>query len=130
MVGPEDDFFNRFARMAQIAPALPLIGGGLTRYQPVSVFDVAQAVAACLTGAPSGIYELGGPQIYSFRELMELMLVKIGKRRLLAPLPYAAAGMLAQFMRFLPTPPNFRGEGGFPLCHAVDGLTRMLHSRQ
>ena len=105
VVGPEDDFFNRFARMAQIAPALPLIGGGLTRYQPVGVFDVAQAVAACLYGAPSGIYELGGPQIYTFRELMELMLDKIGKRRLLVPLPFAAAGMLAQFMRFLPTPP-------------------------
>ena len=105
VVGPEDDFFNRFARMAQIAPALPLIGSGLTRYQPVSVFDVAQAVAACLDGAPSGIYELGGPQIYTFRELMELMLNKIGKRRLLVPLPFAAAGMLAQFTRFLPTPP-------------------------
>ena len=105
VVGPEDDFFNRFARMAQIAPALPLVGGGLTRYQPVGVFDVAQAVAACLDGAPSGIYELGGPQIYTFRELMELMLDKIGKRRLLVPLPFAAAGMLAQFTRFLPTPP-------------------------
>ena len=105
VVGPEDDFFNRFARMAQIAPALPLVGGGLTRYQPVGVFDVAQAVDACLDGAPSGIYELGGPQVYTFRELMELMLDKIGKRRLLAPLPFAAAGMLAQFTRFLPTPP-------------------------
>ena len=105
VVGPEDDFFNRFARMAQIAPALPLIGGGLTRYQPVSVFDVAQAVAACSDRAPSGIYELGGPQVYTFRELMELMLNKIGKRRLLVPLPFAAAGMLAQFTRFLPTPP-------------------------
>ena len=105
VVGPEDDFFNRFARMAQIAPALPLIGGGLTRYQPVSVFDVAQAVAACLDGAPSGIYELGGPQVYTFHELMELMLNKIGKRRLLVPLPFAAAGVLAQFTRFLPTPP-------------------------
>ena len=105
VVGPEDDFFNRFARMAQIAPALPLVGGGLTRYQPVGVFDVAQAVAACLDGAPSGIYELGGPQIYTFRELMELMLDKIGKRRLLVPLPFAAAGMLAQFTRFLPAPP-------------------------
>jgi len=105
VVGPEDDFFNRFARMAQIAPALPLVGGGLTRYQPVGVFDVAQAVAACLDGAPSGIYELGGPQIYTFRELMELMLDKIGKRRLLVPLPFAAAGLLAQFTRFLPTSP-------------------------
>ena len=105
VVGPEDDFFNRFATMAQIAPALPLIGGGLTRYQPVSVFDVARAVAACLAHAPSGIYELGGPQIYSFRELMELMLDKIDKRRVLVPLPFAAAGMLAQFGRVLPKPP-------------------------
>ena len=105
VVGPEDDFFNRFARMAQIAPALPLIGGGLTRYQPVGVFDVAQAVAACLARAPSGIYELGGPQIYTFHDLMELMLDKIGKRRLLVPLPFAAAGMLAQFTRVLPKPP-------------------------
>ena len=105
VVGPEDDFFNRFARMAQISPALPLVGGGLTRYQPVGVFDVAQAVAACLDGAPSGIYALGGPKVYTFRELMELMLDKIGKRRLLVPLPFAAAGMLAQFTRFLPTPP-------------------------
>lgn len=105
VVGPEDDFFNRFATMAQIAPALPLIGGGRTRYQPVSVFDVAQAVAACLAHAPSAVYELGGPQIYSFRELMELMLDKIDKRRVLVPLPFAAAGMLAQFARVLPKPP-------------------------
>ena len=105
VVGPEDDFFNRFATMAQLAPALPLIGGGFTRYQPVGVFDVAQAVAACLSGAPSGIYELGGPQIYSFRELMELMLEKIGKTRLLVPLPFAAAKMLSQVTRFLPNPP-------------------------
>jgi uncharacterized protein YbjT (DUF2867 family) len=105
VVGPEDDFFNRFATMAQLAPALPLIGGGLTRYQPVGVFDVAQAVAACLAGAPSGIYELGRPQIYSFRELMELMLEKIGKTRLLVPLPFAAAKMLSQVTRFLPNPP-------------------------
>lgn len=105
VVGPEDDFFNRFATMAQLAPALPLIGGGLTRYQPVGVFDVAQAVAACLAGAPSGIYELGGPQIYSFRELMALMLEKIGKTRLLVPLPFAAAKMLSQVTRFLPNPP-------------------------
>jgi NADH dehydrogenase len=105
VVGPEDDFFNRFARMVQIAPVLPLVGGGLTRYQPVGVFDVAHAVAACLDGAPSGIYELGGPKIYTFRELMELMLDKVNKRRLLVPLPFAAAGTLAQFMQFLPTPP-------------------------
>ena len=105
VVGPEDDFFNRFAGMAQLAPGLPLIGGGLTQYQPVSVFDVAQGVAACLAGAPAGIYELGGPQIFTFRELMELMLEKIGKTRLLVPLPFAVASMLAQLTRFLPKPP-------------------------
>lgn len=105
VVGPEDDFFNRFAGMAQLAPGLPLIGGGLTQYQPVSVFDVAQGVAVCLAGAPAGIYELGGPQIFTFRELMELMLEKIGKTRLLVPLPFAVASMLAQLTRFLPKPP-------------------------
>jgi uncharacterized protein YbjT (DUF2867 family) len=104
VVGPEDDFFNRFASMALVAPALPLIGGGATRYQPVSVFDVAAAVTACLGGAPAGIYELGGPQIYSFKELLELLLVEIGRKRLLLPLPFFVARMMASVTQFMPTP--------------------------
>ena len=82
VIGPEDDFFNRFAAMAMLAPALPLIGGGETRYQPVSVFDVAEAVAACLNGAMSGIYEIGGPDIFSFKQLMEMLNQETGRNRL------------------------------------------------
>ncbi len=104
VIGPEDDFFNRFAAMAMIAPALPLIGGGETRYQPVSVFDVAEAVAACFTGAASGIYELGGPDILSFKELMEMLNRETGRNRLLVPLPFFAANMIAAFAQFMPKP--------------------------
>ena len=86
--GPEDRFFNRFAAMAVSSPALPLIGGGHTRFQPVFVGDVAKAVARAVTdpAAAGQTYELGGPAAYSFRQLMELMLAEIGKRRILLPL--------------------------------------------
>ena len=78
--GPEDQFFNRFAAIAMISPALPLIGGGRTRFQPVYVGDVADAVLKCLDDpATAGrTYELGGPRIYTFRELLELLLGEIG----------------------------------------------------
>ena len=83
--GPEDQFFNRFAAMAMISPVLPLIGGGETRFQPVYVGDVADAVVKCLDDpATAGrTYELGGPKIYSFRELIELLLAEIRRKRLL-----------------------------------------------
>lgn len=100
VIGPEDDFFNRFAAMAMLAPALPLIGGGETRYQPVSVFDVANAVAACLNGAMSGIYEIGGPDVFSFKQLMELLNQETGRHRLLLPLPFFAASMIAAIAQF------------------------------
>jgi NADH dehydrogenase len=94
--GPEDDFFNRFAAMAQISPVLPLIGGGHTRFQPVFVGDVgkALAVAAVAPEAAGQTYELGGPAVFTFRQLMELMLAEIGKRRGLLPLPWPAASLL------------------------------------
>jgi NADH dehydrogenase len=94
--GPEDDFFNRFAAMAQVSPALPLIGGGTTRFQPVYVGDVAKAIARVATApeAAGQTYELAGPAVLSFRELMELMLAEIGKRRFLAPVPWPAAALL------------------------------------
>lgn len=94
--GPDDAFFNRFAAMAQVSPALPLIGGGHTRFQPVYVGDVAQAVAqaVCDTSTAGGVYELGGPGIYTFRALMELLLKEIGRKRILAPLPFPMAGLL------------------------------------
>ncbi|HLZ76652.1 complex I NDUFA9 subunit family protein [Phenylobacterium sp.] len=95
--GPEDDFFNRFAAMAQISPVLPLIGGGHTRFQPVFVGDVGKALAL-VTAAPEAAgqtYELGGPAAFTFRQLMELMLAEIGKRRILLPLPWPVAGLMA-----------------------------------
>lgn len=94
--GPEDQFFNRFAAMAQIAPALPLIGGGKTKFQPVYVDDVADAACACLEShASAGLcYELGGPNVYTFRELMELMLKETRLRRLLVPVPFFAANIM------------------------------------
>ncbi len=76
LFGPEDDFFNRFAAMARMSPALPLIGGGTTRFQPVFVGDVAVAIAAAVDGnARAGtIYELGGPEVRTFKELMQFVL--------------------------------------------------------
>ena len=94
--GPEDDFFNRFAGMAQISPVLPLLGGGETRFQPVYVGDVAKAIAAAVTrpDAAGQTYELGGPATLTFRQLMEMLLAQIGKRRFLAPLPWPVASLL------------------------------------
>jgi len=108
--GPEDNFFNRFAAMAQLSPALPLIGGGHTRFQPVFVGDVGKALAKAVASdeAAGQTYELGGPAIFSFRQLMELMLAEIGKRRILLPLPWPVAGMIGtagDLARTLITPP-------------------------
>jgi len=104
--GPEDDFFNRFAGLARYLPALPLIGGGRTRFQPVYVADVADAIRAILTRDETAgrTFELGGPRIYTFRELMALMLAEIGRRRLLVPLPVAVAMLEAAFLEKLPSP--------------------------
>ena len=105
--GPEDQFFNRFAAMAMISPVLPLIGGGETRFQPVYVGDVADAVVKCLDDpATAGrTYELGGPKIYSFRELIELLLAEIRRKRLLLDLPFGLAAFQARLMSLLPNPP-------------------------
>lgn len=110
--GPEDNFFNRFARMARFAPALPLIGGGATRFQPVYVGDVADAIVAGLTrdDAEGGTFELGGPRVYTFRELMEYMLRTIGRRRPLVNLPFGLAAFQARFLEPLPNPPLTRDQ--------------------
>ena len=94
--GPEDDFFNRFAEMATMSPALPLIGGGKTKFQPVYVDDVADAICAALEdpAAAGRLYELGGPTVYTFRELLELMLSETGRKRILAPIPFALAPLV------------------------------------
>lgn len=106
IVGPEDGFFNRFARMAMMAPALPLIGGGHTKFQPVYVGDVAAAIANALKlpEAAGKTYELGGPRVYSFKELMQILLREIGRKRLLVPLPFAVAGLMGLVMQCLPRP--------------------------
>jgi uncharacterized protein YbjT (DUF2867 family) len=104
--GPEDDFFNRFASLARISPFLPLIGGGETKFQPVFVGDVAEAIAKAVEGEARGgeTYELGGPEVASFRELMELTLQEISRKRLLVPLPWTVASIQAFFMEMLPKP--------------------------
>ncbi|MCT8970863.1 complex I NDUFA9 subunit family protein [Microbaculum marinisediminis] len=104
--GPEDDFFNRFGAMARIAPVLPLIGGGNTRFQPVYVGDVAEAVAQGVDGKlTSGtVYELGGPEIRTFKQLLEYILKVTGRRRILAPLPFEIAKLKAWFLQMFPKP--------------------------
>jgi NADH dehydrogenase len=110
--GPEDQFFNRFARMALLCPALPLIGGGRTKFQPVYVGDVADAVIRSLDmeSADGRTYELGGPRVYAFRELMELVLRETGRKRALVDLPFGLASFFARFAELLPDPPLTRDQ--------------------
>jgi len=105
--GPEDDFFNRFASLARFAPALPLIGGGHTRFQPVYAGDVAAAVVEAVEGRTTagGIYELGGPEVRTFKELLQYVLTVTNRSPLLLPLPFPLAQMQAWFLQFLPKPP-------------------------
>jgi uncharacterized protein YbjT (DUF2867 family) len=106
MFGPEDDFFNKFASMARMLPALPLVGGGHTKFQPVFVGDVAEAIARAVDGEvkPGTVYELGGPEIRTFKELMEFVLETIERKRFLVPLPFALARFQAMFLQLLPKP--------------------------
>jgi uncharacterized protein YbjT (DUF2867 family) len=105
--GPEDDFFNRFAKLARIVPALPLIGGGKTRFQPVFAGDLAKAVIAGLTGkANAGApYELGGPEVLTLKEVMQRVLAYTMRRRWLVPEPFWLAKLQAIFLQLLPKPP-------------------------
>jgi NADH dehydrogenase len=105
--GPEDDFFNRFAALARMAPALPLPGGGHSRFQPVFAGDVAEAIAKAVDGElkPGTVYELGGPDVRTFKELMEFTLATIQRRRLLVPVPFALLKLQAAVLQFLPKPP-------------------------
>ena len=104
--GPEDDFFNKFAALARISPVLPLVGGGHTRFQPVFAGDVANAIALAVDGkaTPGTIYELGGPEVKTFRELMRYVLDTTGRSRLLVPIPFALAKFKASFLQYMPTP--------------------------
>jgi uncharacterized protein YbjT (DUF2867 family) len=102
--GPEDQFTNRFAALAQMSPVLPLIGGGLTRMQPVYVGDVATAVANAVDGKakPGATYELGGPEVFTMREIIELILEITDRKRTLVPLPFALARFQALLLQFAP----------------------------
>ena len=105
--GPEDGFFNRFAGLAKRLPVLPLIGGA-TRFQPVFVGDVADAIARCLddgADVAGRTFELGGPRVYSFEELLQLMMDEIAVHRPLLPIPFSLAAVQAFFLQALPNPP-------------------------
>lgn len=106
LFGPEDQFFNKFAWLARLSPVLPLIGGGQTKFQPVFVGDAAAAVLRGVedTATRGKTYELGGPAVYSFKDLMQIMLHDTGRSRLLVPVPFFLASIKAFFLQFLPTP--------------------------
>jgi len=110
--GPEDDFFNRFAAMARLAPALPLIDGGETRFQPVYVGDVADAIMAALQDdtAAGKTYELGGPRVMTYREVLEYVMAETGRSRPLAPAPSGLLRPLASLLECLPSPPLTRDQ--------------------
>jgi uncharacterized protein YbjT (DUF2867 family) len=105
--GPEDEFFNRFAALARLSPVLPLIGGGHTKFQPVFVGDVAQAIVAGLEGRADAKapYELGGAEILTMRQVMERVLAYTMRSRLLMPLPFWLAKLQGAILQWLPNPP-------------------------
>ena len=104
--GPEDKFFNVFASIAQFSPALPLIGGGKVKFSPIYVGDVAKAIVKTLKleNSKPKIYELGGPKNYSFKELMEILLEEIKKKRFLIPIPFSVAKLQSYFLQMMPNP--------------------------
>jgi uncharacterized protein YbjT (DUF2867 family) len=131
--GPEDQFTNRFAALARLSPVLPLIGGGLTKFQPVYVGDVATAVADAVDSKtkPGATYELGGPEVLSFREIIELILEITDRKRTLISLPFPIARFQSFFLQFAPgamklTPDQvelLRGDNVVSEAAAAAGLT-------
>ncbi len=106
LFGPEDNFFNKFASLARLMPVFPLIGGGHTKFQPLFVGDLAQAVVTCLENkdCEGKTYELGGPEVLSLAEIMQFIFTTIGRKRLTVPLPFAIARFEALFLQLLPNP--------------------------
>ena len=104
--GPEDKFFNTFASLAQFSPIIPLIGGGKTKFAPIYCVDVARAIIESLkiNNFKNRIYELGGPENYSFKELMEILLIEIKKKRLLMTVSFNFAKFQSYFLQTLPRP--------------------------
>ena len=112
MFGPGDALFGTLAALARLLPALPLIGGGSTRLQPIFVEDVADAISSILSdpGTVGRTYELAGPKVYTLHELVSMTLQLMGKRRLLVPIPFAVAEVQARLLEFLPNPPLTTGQ--------------------
>lgn len=107
MFGAEDSFINMFNDISKISPVLPLIGGGHTKFQPVYVDDVANAIVRCvedISSTAGKIYELGGPKKYAFKEILEYILKTTHRNRVLVPVPFWAAKIKAFFLQFLPKP--------------------------
>ena len=104
--GPEDKFFNTFASLAQFSPIIPLIGGGKTKFAPIYCVDVARAIIESLkiNNFKNRIYELGGPENYSFKELMEILLIEIKKKRFLMTVSFNFAKLQSYFLQTLPRP--------------------------
>jgi len=104
--GPEDSFFNRFAALSRFAPALPLIGGGDTKFAPVFAGDAAEAIARLIDrgDADGTTYEFGGPQELTFKQLLQFTLDTVGRKRLLVPIPWAVAKLQAMILGLLPRP--------------------------
>ena len=104
--GPEDKFFNTFASFAQFSPFLPMIGGGKTRFAPIYVGDVAKAIVKALelNNLETKIYELGGPKNYSFKELMEILVIEMKKKRILIPISFKFAKFQSYFLQMMPNP--------------------------
>jgi uncharacterized protein YbjT (DUF2867 family) len=105
--GPEDNFFNQFAALSRLAPGLPLIGGGKTKFTPLFVGDLAEAIATLVDrGEASGqTFEFGGPEVFTFKQLMEFTLATIGRKRLLVPVPWVIAKIMGTVMGYLPGAP-------------------------
>ncbi|MCD1635620.1 complex I NDUFA9 subunit family protein [Martelella mediterranea] len=102
--GPEDDFFNKFGKMSLISPILPLIGGGETKFQPVYVGDVAEVIARSVEGKLEGgkVYELGGRDVLTFRECLELLLSVTGRKRALVSMPFGLASLFGSIASLIP----------------------------
>ena len=102
--GPEDEFFNKFADMARFSMVLPLIGGGNTKFQPVFVGDVANAISKIVNSdnLAGKTFELGGPQVFSFKELLDFVLETTERKRILLPIPWFAAKAMGSVLGFLP----------------------------
>jgi NADH dehydrogenase len=110
--GSDDHFFTRWIAMAQRSPVLPLIGGGATKFQPTHFEDVAAGMAKILENSNTAgrTYEFGGPKVYSFKELLELLLATLGWRRVLLPIPFPLAYVLARTIELLPASPITRDQ--------------------